>query len=207
MLKIAPTKSNLLKTKESLKFSKLGYELLDQKRSILISELLATVDHATLLSEQFEKTLQRSRDKLKETIRSMGLLKTYNLSTSVSIKTTIQIKSKKIMGVHLPKVITRSTGKGPFFSPEGTTIMVEEAVNAYKEALEQMGEIAELKISIFRLAKEIKKTIKKVNALEKIVIPEQKEMVKLLQERLEEQERENFIVLKSIKKNLERQER
>ena len=37
---LAPTRSNLMKLEENLKFATLGYELLDQKRQILISELL-----------------------------------------------------------------------------------------------------------------------------------------------------------------------
>ncbi len=43
---LAPTRSNLLKLSEDLKFAQLGYELLDQKRSILVVELLTLVDQA-----------------------------------------------------------------------------------------------------------------------------------------------------------------
>ncbi|MFW5960121.1 MAG: V-type ATP synthase subunit D, partial [Chitinivibrionales bacterium] len=37
---IAPTKTNLQKLEEELAFAKQGYELLDQKRNILIMELM-----------------------------------------------------------------------------------------------------------------------------------------------------------------------
>ncbi|MDD4449970.1 MAG: V-type ATP synthase subunit D, partial [Sphaerochaeta sp.] len=43
---LAPTRSNLLKLIEDLKFAQLGHELLDQKRSILVVELLTLVDQA-----------------------------------------------------------------------------------------------------------------------------------------------------------------
>ena len=43
-LNYAPTKTNLLKLRSDLKFAQQGYELLDQKRNILIIELLALVD-------------------------------------------------------------------------------------------------------------------------------------------------------------------
>jgi V/A-type H+-transporting ATPase subunit D len=66
-----------------------------------------------------------------------------------------------------------------------------------------MGRLAELKVSIMRLAKEVKKTIKKVNALEKIVIPENKETIAWMRSRIEEQERENFILLKVVKDRME----
>ena len=42
----APTKTNLLRLRSDLSFAQQGYELLDQKRNILIIELLAMVDQA-----------------------------------------------------------------------------------------------------------------------------------------------------------------
>ncbi len=201
---IAPTKSNLIKIKDDLEFAKLGYDLLDQKKSILISELLSMVDQATLIQEKVESSLTRCYSDLKDTVISMGRLRTANLSGSITIRTSLNIKEKKVMGVHLPKVETKIEGEGPYFSPESTTLLVEQTVDSYKEALTYIASLAELKISITKLSKEIKKTIKKVNALEKIVIPNHIETVKYLQQRLEEEERESFVILKSVKKNLEK---
>ncbi|WP_320129406.1 V-type ATP synthase subunit D, partial [uncultured Sphaerochaeta sp.] len=70
--------------------------------------------------------------------------------------------------------------------------------------LELMGRLAELKVSIMRLAREVKKTIRKVNALEKIVIPDNQMTIKWMRSRIEEQERENFILLKVVKDRMER---
>ena len=67
-----------------------------------------------------------------------------------------------------------------------------------------MGEFAEIKISIMRLAREVKKTIRKVNALEKIAIPDLEETVRHIANRLEEAERENLILMKTIKERLEK---
>ena len=43
-LNIAPTKSNLLIVKEQLSISKDGYDLLEQKREILVMELMRMVE-------------------------------------------------------------------------------------------------------------------------------------------------------------------
>ena len=67
-----------------------------------------------------------------------------------------------------------------------------------------MGQLAELKVSIMRLAREVKKTIRKVNSLEKLVIPDKEETVKYLTSRIEESERESFILLKSVKEKMEK---
>jgi V/A-type H+-transporting ATPase subunit D len=67
-----------------------------------------------------------------------------------------------------------------------------------------MGRLSQLKVSIMRLAREVKKTIRKVNALEKIVIPDLRETVAFTRARIEESERENFILMKMVKDRMEK---
>jgi len=56
-----------------------------------------------------------------------------------------------------------------------------------------------------RLAREVKKTIRKVNALEKIVIPDLRETVAFTRSRIEESERESFILMKLVKDRMEQE--
>ena len=203
---LAPTRSNLMKLKEDLAFSRLGYDLLDQKRSILVSELLTLVDQAVDYQNRVERSLLDAERALQDAILQMGRLRIANLAGAVNINTSIDLKSRKVMGVTLPKVDTTFSGNGPFFSPEGTSMLSEVAINKYMEALQLMGRMAELKVSIMRLAREVKKTIRKVNALEKLVIPEKEETSKYLLSRIEEIERESFILLKVVKDRMERME-
>ena len=200
---IAPTKTNLLKLKDELKFAKLGYELLDQKRTILINELLSLVDQAVLLEEKADKSLDQAYMSLKQASLQVGKLKTLSLSSAVNIQSEIQLNQRKVMGVALPVVNTDFKDFSPYFSPMGSGYWIDRSVEDFKEALQLMGELAEMKISIMRLAGEVKKTIRKVNALEKIAIPELDETVSLVQNRLEEIERESFVLMKMVKKRME----
>lgn len=201
---IAPTRSNLLRLTDELKFATLGHELLDQKRSILVVELLTLVDQAVEYQSRVDQALSKASLSMQNTVMEMGRLRVANLFGSVTIQSSIELQERKVMGVRLPKVETHFAAKGPYFSPEGTTLSVEETLLAFQEALELMGRLAELKVSIMRLAREVKKTIRKVNALEKIVIPDLKETLAYTQERIEEAERENFMLMKQVKDRLER---
>jgi len=201
---IAPTRSNLMKLKDELQFSRLGYELLDQKRSILVSELLMLVDQAVDYQNKVEKALLDADKALEEAVMHMGRLRVGNLSGAIDINSSISLGKRKVMGVLLPKVDTQFSGEGPFFSPEGTSMLSEVAISKYREALSLMGKMAELKVSIMRLSREVKKTIHKVNALEKIVIPDKMETLSYLQSRIEEAERESFVLLKAVKENMQR---
>ena len=203
---LAPTRSNLMKVKDELAFSKLGYDLLDQKRSILDSELLTLVDQAVDYQNKVERELREAREALQDAILHMGRLKVANLAGAVNISSSITLSSRKVMGVELPKVSTEFSGEGPFFSPEGTSMLSEIALNEFRDVLEAMGQLAELKVSIMRLAREVKKTIRKVNSLEKLVIPDKEETVKYLTSRIEESERDTFILLKTLKDRMGREQ-
>ncbi len=108
------------------------------------------------------------------------------------------------MGVSLPVIDTTFKEQAPYFSPMGTSFWIDSSLNFFKEALKVLGKLAELKISVLRLANEVKKTIRKVNALEKIAIPDLGETVHYIQSRLEENERDMFVLMKMVKERLER---
>lgn len=193
-----------MKLSEDLQFAKLGHELLDQKRSILVVELLTLVDQAVDYQSRVQDALKEAHESLVDAIMHMGRLKVANLGGAINIDYSIEVGSRKVMGVALPKVETTFTDHSPYFSSEGTSFISELSVGKYRDALQLMGRLAELKVSIMRLAREVKKTIRKVNALEKIVIPDDEETIRFMRDRIEEAERESFILLKVVKDRMER---
>lgn len=203
---VAPTKTNLLKTKHELEFARLGHELLDQKRNILVLELLNLVDQAVDFQERVQAELQEAYRTLEQAVTRMGKLKVAALSSAINVSTEVNLKQRRVMGVRLPVVETSFSEHPPYFSPVGTSFWIDACVEEFKEALKLLGRLAELKISIIRLAAEVRKTIRKVNALEKIAIPELEKSVGFIQNRLEENERDMFILMKMVKSRLEGKE-
>jgi len=203
-LSYAPTKTNLLRLKNDLKFAQQGYELLDQKRNILVIELLAIVDQTVDFQNRVETALAKAYEALEEAVFDMGRLRVRYLTGAVNIQTDITVHSRKVMGVILPVIETEFKENAPYYSPLGTVFWIDSSLNFFKEALKLLGKLSELKISVLRLANEVKKTIRKVNALEKIAIPDLKEVVSYIQSRLEENERDMFVLMKMVKENLEK---
>ncbi|MQY76775.1 MAG: V-type ATP synthase subunit D [Spirochaeta sp.] len=203
MRNLAPTKTNLLKIKDELKFARLGYDLLDQKRNILVLELLNIVDQSVDIQGKAEKALDHAYRTLEDAVLKMGKLKVAALAGAVNIESEIKITQRRVMGVQLPVVETSFKEHPPYYSPMGTSFWIDSSLKNFKEALAVMGRLAELKISIIRLAQEVKKTIRKVNALEKIAIPDLDETVRYIRNRLEETERDMFVLMKMVKTRLE----
>ena len=206
-LNYAPTKTNLLRLKSDLQFAQQGYELLDQKRNILIIELLALVDQTVDFQSRVDNALAKAYKALEETVFDMGKLKVQYLTGAVNITTDITVRSRRVMGVVLPVIETEFKEHSPHYSPMGTSFWIDSSLHFFKEVLKLLGKLSELKISVLRLANEVKKTIRKVNALEKIAVPDLKDTVHYIQSRLEENERDMFVLMKMVKGNLEKKRR
>jgi V/A-type H+-transporting ATPase subunit D len=108
------------------------------------------------------------------------------------------------MGVSLPRVRVSFVDKSPYFAAAESSIWIDEAIKKFREVLELLGSLAEARISLMRLSREVAKTIRRVNALEKIFIPDYEETYKYIEMALEESDREAFFVLKLVKDRLGR---
>ncbi len=205
-LAYAPTKTNLIRLRNDLKFAQQGYDLLDQKRNILIIELLALLDQTVDFQNRVETALAKAYEALGEAVFDMGKLKLQYLTGAVNISTNITVRSRRVMGVSLPVIETEFTEHAPYYSPMGNSFWIDSSLCFFKEVLKLLGKLSELKISVLRLANEVKKTIRKVNALEKIAIPNLKETVHYIESRLEENERDMFVLMKMVKEKLEKKE-
>jgi V/A-type H+-transporting ATPase subunit D len=201
-LNIAATKTNLLKIKKSLALTKEGYGLLDEKRKILINELNLVIDIAEKLESDLNIMLKDAYATVDRVIVSMGRSRVQSLSFSIDIKNDISISNRRVMGVDIPMIKLKLTDNPPHHSPYEVSFYLDEAIVKFKEVLKLVAQLAEKKIALLRIAEESFKTIRKVNALEKIYIPDYEDTFKNISDRLDEESRESFFMLKMIKTRL-----
>jgi len=201
-LNIAATKTNLLSIKKSLALTKEGYELLDEKRKILINELNAVIDIAGKMESDLNKMLKDAYATLDRGVVVMGRSRAESLSFAGGITNEISISNRRVMGVDIPMIKLKITDNPPHHSPYGVSFYLEEAIVKFKDVLKLIAGLAEKKIALLRIAEEVFKTIRKVNALEKIYIPNYEDTFKNIGERLDEEDRESFCMLKMIKARL-----
>ncbi|MDD5766760.1 MAG: V-type ATP synthase subunit D [Candidatus Marinimicrobia bacterium] len=203
-IKVVPTKSNLLRLKRDLTFAQEGYDLLEQKRQVLVVELMALIDDTVETQEKMAQELQRAFYALQKAVLTMGKNEVKSLANAVQIQSDVNIHMLKVMGVAVPKVDVRITDTAPYYSPGATSFWVDETIQRFKQVLTDMGRLAELRVSLLRLAQEVRKTVRRTNALEKIAIPDYKDSIKFIEDSLEESERGTFAMLKLVKERLEK---
>ncbi len=205
--KVIPTKTNLLRLRRELNFTREGYELLEQKRQILVVEMMDLVDKAADAQEDVEKALVVAFAALQSAVIAMGRNSVKQLAPAVNIVPEISIKMRRLMGVNLPLVQLRVIDTPPYYSLEETSFWADETVYRFRGLLDNLGKLAESRISLMRIAEEVRKTMRRVNALDKIAMPDYRESIKYIEDTLEESEREMFATLKLVKERLGKKER
>lgn len=198
-LNIAPTKSNLLSLKEQLAVSTEGYDLLEQKREILVMELMHLVERVKLLEHDMDKCIAKAYPALKRMLLAMGGERTERLAMAVDYKFEITKKPVIIGGMNFTSLDVTLPKRELFSSFMGTTPDNDEVMADFFELLALITQMASIRTIVWRLAMEVKKTQRRVNALDKMVIPQSKETVKYIESVLEERERDNVFVLKALK--------
>ncbi|MTI66103.1 MAG: V-type ATP synthase subunit D [Firmicutes bacterium] len=199
MAKVAPTKANLIKAKNSKEFSEKGFELLDKKRTVLIREMMSLMDKAKKVQREISQTFKEAYKALQYVNITMGINNVEELALSIAKEEEYEILLKSVMGVEIPKV---KYSKGKLDTEYGffrTNPVLDIATTKFQEVKYLTYELAEVENSVYKLAMEIKKTQKRANALEKIQIPKYERQIKFIEETLEEKEREDFFRLKKIK--------
>lgn len=198
-LNIAPTKSNLLSLKEQLAVSTEGYDLLEQKREILVMELMHLVERVKLLERDMDKCIAKAYPALKRMLLAMGGERAERLAMAVDYKFEITKKPVIIGGMNFTSLDVTLPKRELFSSFMGTTPDNDEVMADFFELLALITQMASIRTIVWRLAMEVKKTQRRVNALDKMVIPQSKETVKYIESVLEERERDNVFVLKALK--------
>jgi len=197
---VAPTKANLMSAKSTLEVSKKGYDLLDQKRNVLIREMMGLVDSAKEIQSKINSTFKEAYEALKMANITMGVAAVEAISHSVSTDDEVEILFKSVMGVEIPKIKYDKQKALPVYSFYQTNASMDVAFKKFHEIKYLVLQLAEVENSVYKLAIEIKKTQKRANALDNIQIPKYTEIVKFIQDSLDEKDREDFFRLKVVKK-------
>ena len=195
-----PTKGNLILAKNSLALSKQGFDLMAKKRNILIKELMELVDQAKDIQSQIDVTFRTAYSALQRANLDIGISYVQEISRTVPVEDSIQIKTRSVMGTEIPLVQANESSNAPTYAYYGTKASLDEAKAAFEKVKQLTIRLSAVENAAYRLAINIKKTQKRANALKNITIPKYEELTKSISNALEEKEREEFTRLKVIKR-------
>lgn len=200
---IAPTRSNLLQRRDQLKLANRGADLLKRKRDALIGEFFNLVKASLAARRELNRVSQEAYFSLflakawdgPEAVESLGLAHQAELD--------IAVKIENLFGVKVPQVQPPTFDKTLPFSLVGVGAHTLDAASAFRELLAVLIRVAAIETRLRKVGEEIKKTSRRVNALEQLVIPGIAGQIKEIRSVLDQRALEEITVLKRIKAKLE----
>ena len=198
-INIAPTRSNLIRIKKELQFAREGYEILDRKREVLTTELVRVAHEADELQKEVWQILETAYRALEKAQLTLGSDHVEWAALAAHKTVEVHLKLRGIMGVAIPVIEARGEPEKMLYSLSGTNAALDEASAAFREVLIKTPQLSMLVTTVWRLAGELRKTQRRVNALQHIFIPAYEETVTFIISSLEEREREETFRLKWLK--------
>ncbi len=195
-----PTKGNLIIARNSLALSSQGFELLDKKRNILVRELMGMIDKAKKINDEIQVVFSGAYEALQDANISMGISVVQQIGFAIPEEESIQIRDHSVMGVEIPVISVNEKNMRPHYGFRMTNGTLDIARKKFEQAKILSVQLAEIENSIYRLAKNIRRTMKRTNALKNIIIPKYERICSTIENVLEEKEREEFSRLKVIKR-------
>jgi V/A-type H+-transporting ATPase subunit D len=206
---VKPTRKNLMHIEERIELSERGHDTLEKKRDGLIMEFMDILDQAMDVREDLEASYDRAQRSMDMARAMEGDVAVRGAAAALKDHPELTTQSKNIMGVVVPQIESSKVRKDldeRGYGVLGTSARIDEAAGAYEDLLEKIILAAEVETAMKKLLDEIETTKRRVNALEFKLLPELHDNKEYIEQKLEEQEREEIFRMKKIKDMMEEQE-
>lgn len=196
-----PTRMELLNIKKKKSLAKKGHKLLTEKRDALVAEFLGIIKTRENHRNELNDMLDNGYQMLIRAEMESGFDEIRSISNSAPMAPEVPVTGVNIMGVMVPRIESSGVPEtvSPFYSLHTTTPRLDSTVGSFRKILKKVLVVAEIEGTIERLALEIEKTRRRVNALEYIFIPRLENTEKYIEMQLQEREREDFFRRKRMK--------
>jgi V/A-type H+-transporting ATPase subunit D len=206
---VKPTRKNLMAIEDRIELSERGHDTLEKKRDGLIMEFMDILDQAKEVRENTDQQYQRAQRAINMARAMEGDVAVRGAASALKEHPEITSESKNIMGVVVPQIESSKVKKDlneRGYGVMGTSARIDEAADAYEELLETIILAAEVETAMKKMLEEIEKTKRRVNALEFKLLPDLYDAQGYIEQKLEEQEREEIFRMKKIKAKKEEEE-
>lgn len=191
---VRPTKGYLMEMKRRIGFIERGTEFLKLKRDHLAKELTTSIDILKGRRGRLLEELRVAYRAVTAAYISLGPTEVQSQAKSIKSRLKLEVLPRSIMGVRYPYI---KVEKEPQITGE-LDITLSEAAEKVLSVLDDILQLAEYESRAERIADELGKTNRKVNALENTIIPSYRGIIKFIQDKLDEESLEELVRMKLI---------
>lgn len=203
MENVSPTRMELLAVKGQLGLAEQGRDLLKEKRNALMKEFMKIADAVMSGSDELERVAADARRALTRAEALDGPEAVHSAAFAAQGELTLSVEGAFVMGVPVPIIEQKSAARSVVdrgYGLAGTSARIDETAERFEEEVDLLIELASSELRLRRLAEEIRKTSRRVNALENILIPRLYSRKAYIEMVLEERAREDLFRLKTVKR-------
>ena len=203
MEQVKANRAELLARKTQIALARQGRDLLKEKRNALLRELMRVSEQVTRMSAHLDESLFEASLSLAVAEALDGPEAVRSAAFAAGSQFTLEVGGANIMGVPVPAIEQKSVARSPLnrgYNLQTVSSRVEKAAEAFEALLDLTIEAAENELRLRRLAEEIGRTTRRVNALDNVLFPRLEAERDYIQMVLEEREREDLFRLKRVKR-------
>jgi V/A-type H+-transporting ATPase subunit D len=206
---VATTRMELLARRAQIALAEQGRELLEQKRTALMRELLRAADRVLARRGALRNAAAAARRALARAEVSAGTEAVRAAAMAARGELALEVQAANVMGVSVPLIEQKAVARpvqGRGYALAGTSVTIDETASAFEAEVDCLIQLAESELRLTRLAAEIQRTSRRVNALEHVLIPRLIAERDYIQMALDERERADHFRLKRVKSALRRRQ-
>lgn len=204
---VVTTRTELLERKEQIALAEQGCELLEQKRSALMKEIMRVAGEVMAEAGAVQGAADQALWALARAESVAGTEALHSTALAAEGEYTLGIETVNVMGVKVPHFERREARRsirGYGDAPLVSSITLDEAAAAYEHEVAAILRLADSELRLVRLTAEIRRTSRRVNALKHLLIPRLESERDRIRIALDERERADRFRLKLVKKKRER---
>ncbi len=198
MLRVNPTRMELLNLRKRVALASRGHRLLSEKRDEISRQLIKIAREIQPLRKQVEQQLLQTFRKF---MLARATMEPEHVKAAMAVPTKkfqLAVALANIMNVKIPDMEKQMEGEIICYGYLSTSGELDVALMALEKAMDRLIELAQKEKQARLLAIELQKTRRRVNVLEHVVIPELQETIKYIFDKLAEAERDNTSRLMKI---------
>ena len=174
MRQVSPTRSELLARKAEIRLAAQGRDLLKERRSALVREFNHLGASALESLDVLDRDAADAGRFLGLTIAANGLEPVESAAFAAQSDVELSLRTRNVAGISIVEIAKETvararTGRG--YSLAGTSARIDGVAERFEAVLDLLLDVAALELSVRRLAKEIARTTRRMNALEHVVVP------------------------------------
>jgi V/A-type H+-transporting ATPase subunit D len=188
----------LLRLRKRVALAVRGHKLLSDKRDELSRQLLQIARDIQPLREKVEAELLQT---CRRFMLARASVEPEDIKAALEVPTkkfSLAVEFARVMNVRVPHLVKQMEGEIICYGFATTSGELDVALMALERAFDRLIELAQKEKQARLLAVELQMTRRRVNVLEHVVIPELRETIRFIFDKLAEAERDNTSRLMKI---------